>query len=157
VSPAGWPHPGRGEAAAGAPGLAKKRPDLHFRSEIGDAPHPAWAGELDQALVRGTYQFNEVAFLHRRSGTLVVADLLLGYGPEHPFLTRLVARATGLYGRWGWPRLGKLGRVHDLGALRASIDRLLAWDFDRIVISHGRIVETDGREVLRRAYEWLRP
>jgi hypothetical protein len=32
---------------------------------------------------------------------------------------------------------------------------MLAWDIDRIVLSHGDLIERDGREVLRRAYAWL--
>jgi hypothetical protein len=153
----GWAAAYPGALLHGAPGQARKRPDLRFHAELGDAPHPAWASELDQLLVRGTFQYGEVVFLHRRSRTLIVADLLLGYGPEHPLLTRLVARIMGIYERWGWPRVGSLGEVGDPGALRASIDRILAWDFEGIVLSHGRIVEQGGREVLRRAYEWLKP
>jgi hypothetical protein len=30
-----------------------------------------------------------------------------------------------------------------------------SWDFDRIIIGHGQIVENGGRETILRAYEWL--
>jgi hypothetical protein len=32
---------------------------------------------------------------------------------------------------------------------------MLAWDFDRIVLSHGPIIGDGGREILQRAYAWL--
>jgi hypothetical protein len=32
---------------------------------------------------------------------------------------------------------------------------MLAWDFDRIVVAHGDVIASGGREVLRRAYAWL--
>ena len=45
--------------------------------------------------------------------------------------------------------------IRDRRAAREQIDRMLAWDFDRIVLAHGDIIETGGREVLRKAYAWL--
>jgi len=35
------------------------------------------------------------------------------------------------------------------------VDLMLAWDIDRIVLAHWGIIETGGREVLRRAYAWV--
>lgn len=141
----------------GAPGLARKRRDLRFDGELCDTPPAAWAGQLDQCVLHGARRYREVAFLHRASRTLVLADALFGWGPEHPPLTRLLARLTGTYGRWARPHNRLLGKVEDPSALRAAIERILSWDFERIVISHGRIVERGGRAVLRDAYAWLRP
>jgi glyoxylase-like metal-dependent hydrolase (beta-lactamase superfamily II) len=45
--------------------------------------------------------------------------------------------------RFGWK---------DRSAARASLERILAWDFDRIVISHGDLVERDAKNVARRAW-----
>jgi len=141
----------------GAPGLAKKRPDLAFATVLDDVAPQAWAGQLAQMLLLGAPRYNEVAFLHQRSGTLVLADALFGWGSEHPPLTRLGARLLGAYGRWARPHNALFGTVAHPAALRESIERVLAWDFDRIVISHGRIVERRGREVLRDAYAFLLP
>ncbi len=142
-------------ALHGAPGLPLKRPDLAFATVLDDVAPRAWAGELGQILLLGAPRYNEVAFLHRRTGTLVLADALFGWGPEHPPLTRLSARLVGAYGRWARPHNELFGKIVHRGALRESIERVLAWDFDRIVISHGRIVERGGREVLRDAYAFL--
>ncbi len=142
-------------ALHGAPGLASKRPDLAFATALDDIAPPAWAGQLAQCLLLGAPRYNEVAFLHRPSGTLVLADALFGWGPEHPPLTRLTSRLVGAYGRWARPHNPIFGEIVQPAALRESIQKVLAWDFDRIVISHGRIVERGGREVLRRAYAFL--
>jgi hypothetical protein len=32
---------------------------------------------------------------------------------------------------------------------------VLAWDFDRVTVTHGEPLETGGKEALRRAYAWL--
>jgi len=139
----------------GPPGLRRKRPDLAFATVLDDVAPRAWAGQLDQLLLRGAPRYDEVAFLHRRSGTLLLADALFGWGPEDPPLTRLAARVLGAYGRWARPHNDLLGKIVDPAALRGSIERVLAWDFDRIVISHGRVVERGGRAVLRDAYAFL--
>src|SRR5512138_376535 len=138
-----------------APGLAKKRPDLAFATVLDDVAPRAWAGQLAQCLLLGAPRYNEIAFLHRASGTLVLADALFGWGREHPPLTRLSARLFGAYERWARPHNPLFGEIVKPAALRESIEKVLAWDFDRIVISHGRIVERGGREVLRGAYDFL--
>jgi hypothetical protein len=138
----------------GAPGLKKKRPDLRWASVLTDEVDQAWAAVCKQHVVVGLPQFHEVALLHQPSRTLLLADTLFGgYAEETPFPFSVVARALGLYEQWGFPRLGQLGKVHDAAALKNSIDLILSWDFDRIVISHGAIVESGGKDVLRRAYE----
>ena len=38
---------------------------------------------------------------------------------------------------------------------RSSLEEILEWDFDRIIISHGDIISTAGKEILRRHYSWL--
>jgi hypothetical protein len=138
----------------GPRGLAKKRPDLTFAGELGNEPPEPWRGQLDQRIIEGVPRFGEVALLHRRSRTLVLADQLFRFDRSHPFLTRMVARVLGWYGKWTWNERGA-ARMRDRAALRASIDQVLRWDFDRIVISHGTLCETGGREVLRAAYAWV--
>jgi hypothetical protein len=99
-----------------------------------------------------------VAFLHQPSRTLVLADHLFRFDGSAPLLTRLMARVMGAYERAAFMDVPLPGTwlVHDRAALRASIDHVLGWDFDRIVCAHASVVETDGREVLRAAYRWLK-
>jgi glyoxylase-like metal-dependent hydrolase (beta-lactamase superfamily II) len=152
---ADWARAYPGASLHAAPGLAKKRPDLRFATVLDDVAPRAWAGQLAQVLLLGAPRYNEIAFLHRASGTLLLADALFGWGPEDPPLTRLTARIFGAYGRWARPHNPIFGAIVQPAALRESIERVLAWDFDRIVICHGRIVERGGREVLREAYRFL--
>lgn len=41
-------------------------------------------------------------------------------------------------------------------AARASLERILSWDFDRIILAHGHLIETNGKRALREAYSFLR-
>ena len=47
-------------------------------------------------------------------------------------------------------------KIKDERAMRRSIDEVLAWDFNRIVLGHGRVVEKDGQQILKDAYDFLR-
>jgi hypothetical protein len=135
------------------PGLARKRPDLGFGRELGDEPEEEWRGELEQVFFAARSLENEVVFFHRASRTLLCVDLLFNLATHPSLLTRLAARLIGNR-EPGATRLERL-ITRDRAGAREQVDRMLAWDIDRIVLSHGDLIERDGREVLRRAYAWL--
>ncbi|MEY2878873.1 MAG: hypothetical protein RLZZ15_1253 [Verrucomicrobiota bacterium] len=138
----------------GAKGFSRFRPDLKFTDALGDTPDSAWSGVLDQRVLRGMPRLNEVAFLHRASRTLIVADLVFNLGPEMPFLSRVLLRVNGCYCKFGPSRLLKT-TIKDRAALRTSLDHVLAWDFDRVIVSHGKNLKAGGKEALRAAFAFL--
>ena len=138
-----------------APGLADQRMDIHFRhSPLGDEAHPDWASVMNQHLVRGMPRVNEVVFLHRPSRTLILADLAFNLGPEGPLWFKLLMRLNGAWGRFAPSKFCK-STMKDRAAVRSSIDHLLTWDFDRIIVGHGRNVEVNGKAVLKDAFRFL--
>jgi hypothetical protein len=46
-------------------------------------------------------------------------------------------------------------RWRDKKAARRSLVQILEWDFERIILSHGDLIEEDAREVAHHA--WRRP
>ncbi len=143
---------GRFSSAAklAAPGLADKRKDLAFDGVLGD---DGVLGLLSLH-VRGAPAIEEVALLHAPSRTLLLVDLLFHF-PEAPgFFTRTYLRANGALGRPAHTAVIKLA-VRDKAAARASVEQLLAWDFDRVLLAHDTLVETGGKEALRHAFRWL--
>lgn len=138
-----------------APGLPEKDVRLRYDAILDDEPSPHWRGEFDQVLVRGNPLRNEVVFFHRPTRTLIVADLLECFHDDAPLPIRLFAKMSGLYERVGPPPDLRLAHR---GALRDSIERIAAWDFVRIVLAHGEIVEQDARVVFEDAMApWLAP
>jgi hypothetical protein len=135
-----------------SPGLPARRPDLRFDVVLGDEARPGWTGELEQCALRGRFFLDEVVFLHRASGTLLVADLLEEGSSEWPFWSRVAARLGGIYERHGPPRDMRWSFLRDRAALRRAVERILGWDFDRLVCAHGRLVESGARAVFERAY-----
>lgn len=134
------------------PGLEWKRPDLAFTCVLADEPHPAWARDLGQVYFSARRE-NEVVFFHPPSRTMICCDALLNLSTHDAFTTRVVARVMGNTA----PGLGWLEpfMIRDRALARRQVDRILAWDIERIVLSHGPPVERDGRAAVRRAYAWL--
>lgn len=142
----------------GAPGLERKRPDLRFDGMLGGSPEPEWSDELDQRRFEGHRVagrvLNEVEFLHRKTRTLISGDLCFNIGPEWPLKTRLLAWGPRMRRRLGPTVAFRLG-IRDREAARRSVERILEWDFDRILPGHGEIVETGGKDAFRRDFAWL--
>lgn len=137
----------------GAPGLAAKRRDLRFDEVLGSEPPPEWAADLDQILIEGS-MLGEVVFLHRRSRTLISSDLVARVAAAANFPARVYARVFGFSKQHGVPHLLKLG-YRDRAAAKRSLEKILDWDFDRLLLAHGPLVESGGKEVVRRAFGWL--
>lgn len=137
---------------AACPGLEWKRTDLSFTCVLGDQPHELWARELSQVYFSARRE-NEVVFFHARTRTMICADALLNLSVHDGASTRFVARLMGNSA----PGIGHLERfmIRDRGLARRQVDRILDWDIERIGLAHGGLVERDGREVMRHAYEWL--
>ena len=41
--------------------------------------------------------------------------------------------------------------------LERDVERVLDLDFDRIIVSHGEVLESGGRDALAKGYAWLLP
>jgi hypothetical protein len=136
------------------PGLERKRPDLVYEAVLDDDPPPEWRDEVGQAFFRGRPYENEVVFFHRASRTLVICDLAFNFGPSTPPPTRILMKLLRSYGRLG-PSTLDPWLIKDRGAARESLERILAWDFDRIIVAHGDVLDAGGHDILRSGYAWL--
>ena len=138
------------------PGLDRRRKDLAFDAVLGSAPDPRWSDDLDQAVFLGGF-IPEVLFLHRASRTIIVADLVQKVEPSNPTLSAASRLAWRLYGVYGTLATDRMRRVttRNRRTARRSLEQILAWDFDRIILGHGEMIETGGRAVFRRAMDWL--
>jgi Domain of unknown function (DUF4336) len=137
-----------------APGLEAKRPDLAVAGVLGDEPEPLWKGVLEQALIQGYPLSNEVVFFHPASRTLIASDLAFHMTADRPARTRLVFRLSGGYGRLA-PTFVERLFVRDRAGYRASLERVLEWPFERVIVAHGAVLESDGRRELARGFGWL--
>lgn len=137
-----------------APGLDRRRTDLVFDGLLGSAPDPRWADSIDQAPFLGHWWLTEIEFFHRPSKTLILGDICYNLGPETPLKTRLVMRLLGMYGDITVPRDLRYTMKNE-AAGRQSIERILEWDFERVIVGHGQVAERDAKRRVREAFDWL--
>ena len=140
------------------PGVERKQPDLEFDWFLSDQAPNAWAEELDQVLVRGNRLIWEVVFLDRPSKTLIITDLLENIGEKSGAVGwQLKLWWKAVFHMWDNPKPAPEYQMgwKDRRAAKQSLERILEWDFDRIVLAHGENIETDAKAVLRKA--WARP
>jgi hypothetical protein len=105
-------------------------------------------------LWRGAPMMNEAVFFHRPSRTLVVTDAVHNIGPDAEPFTRFMFKVLGGYGGMKTSLIDRFVN-RDRAAARSTVDSLLKWDFQRVIMAHGHIVEQDGARAFREAYSWL--
>ncbi len=137
-----------------APGLERKRPDLRIAGVLSEVPDELWRGALEQVVIQGLPLTNEVAFFHPASRTLIATDLAFNIGPDHPTLTRWAFRFAGAYRRLAPTTLERI-LVRDRARFRASLERILEWPFERVIVAHGTVLETGGRRELTQGFSWV--
>lgn len=133
-----------------------KRGDLQFTGILGERAPEGWADDIDQLAFKGNPLIEEVVFFHKQSRTLIVDDLI----QVHPILIgsplrNVLIRMGGVaYPHGGVPLDIRLTFTHR-NLARHSLQKLLFWDFDRLIIAHGPCIEKNARVFVERAFHWL--
>ena len=136
--------------------LTLKKGQLPLTGILGDAPPQGWADDLDQLAFKGNPLIEEVLFLHKESGTVILDDLIQNHpmAKGRPLRNALFKLAGVAYPHGGVPFDIRLSFIHRSSA-RRSLDKLLSWDFDKLVIAHGVCIETCAKPFVERAFRWL--
>lgn len=134
-----------------------KKGHLPLAGILGDAPNPGWADDFDQLAFKGSPLIEEVIFLHKESRTVILDDLI----QVHPTVKgKPLRNALFKLGGVASPQ-GGVGRdirlsFTDRNLARRSLEKLLSWDFDKLIIAHGPCVEKDAKPFVEQAFRWLR-
>jgi hypothetical protein len=141
-------------ALLAAPGLPEKRRDLRFAHVLTDDLELPFGGAIAHHVFGGAPMLNEVVLLHRPTRTLVLTDLAFNLPPGARNEARLFHRLVGATGRFGPHRVVRLG-MRDRAAAARSLETILGWDFERVIVSHGEVLETGGKAALRAGFAFL--
>jgi Domain of unknown function (DUF4336) len=141
--------------------LAEKRPELAIDVPIVDRENRIF-DEIDYILfdgfqtlfLNGYTPLNEYVFCHRLSRTLILTDTAFYFDDRFVPLTQLIAKLMGGYKLLRPSPLEKIA-TKDKQAVKNAVDRVLEWDFDRVIVAHGSIVETSGKEQFKAGYDWF--
>ncbi len=92
--------------------------------------------------------YGEMVFFHRSSRTLIVSDIVFNYTAEQAASDPGVVAGFGPDGRIK-------AAITDPNAARASIESILRWPFERVILAHGDIVESGGYARFREGFAFL--
>jgi hypothetical protein len=142
----------------GSSALKRKCPDLLIDNLLISAGPSPWDGILICGLAGlktmgplGPSPLNEFAFCHVPSKTIVLTDSAFNFDCSFPWLTRFTTRVAGGYNRLEPTILERLASS-DKDSLRKSLQEVLSWNFDRVIVAHGAVVELGGKAMLTSAY-----
>lgn len=100
---------------------------------------------------------NEVAFLHKPTRTLILVDLLENIGDNYTHEAGLLLKFwwKAVFHMWNAP---KPAHEYQLGwgnkeIVRKGLGKILSWEFERIIIAHGNLIEMDAKAVAAKAWQ----
>ena len=143
------------EGRAAFPNIPYLAPEGFAKSAQVDSrpllPAPAaWSNEVRVLLIGGMPDAKEHVFLHIPSRTLIVADLVFNFGPSSGWTSFFRRTLMGVKAHPDAARLYPM-LIKDRAPYNRSLQELMTWDFDRIIVGHNKILETGGKEGLGRA------
>jgi Domain of unknown function (DUF4336) len=139
-----------------APGLREKCKDIVFDAELGSGPIADWSDDIEHVLVQGNVITTEAVFFHRKSSTVIFTDLIQQF-PANWFSgwrTWIAKWDLMLGAQPSVPRKFRAAFT-DRRTARASLERILAWPAEKVLMAHGTPITADGSAFIRRAFRWL--
>jgi hypothetical protein len=116
------------------------------------SPPSEWSSEIKVMAIEGNPSFGEHVFFHRPSRTLIAADLIFNYRKAPSLWTKLLLYpAMGLHHAPGMSKRFR-SAITDKNAFRNSLERMFEWDFERIIVGHGQVIESNGKKIAREMF-----
>ena len=146
-----------------SPGVEKRAKQQQiptdFDKELTDQAPAAWTEQISQLIFRGSSALEEVVFFHKPSKTLILTDLIENFETDQiasPLRRRVykLARIAAPDGQTPLDyRLTFLGRRKEA---RLCLQKILAWQPEKIIIAHGRCFLEKGMAELKRGLRWVK-
>ncbi len=132
-------------------GLAEKIGPIPGAEVMTDELLVGLGDEIDCAIFKG-HRLRETVLFHRPTQTLITADLLYNFQPENTKAEKLFFRSIGCYGSPSVPFYHRFA-IEDKAAVKTLIAQVQDWGVRRVIMSHGRIIETeDGSAIFANAW-----
>ena len=135
-----------------APGLRARATGLPAGDEIAEGVETPVSGALAHTVLGPMRGVSEVAFLHRASRTLILTDACFHILAAVRARDRLAYRVLGAWRRFGPSRTARTILLRDRAQVAGFVERMCRWDFERIAVAHGEVLEPAGREALCAAF-----
>jgi hypothetical protein len=137
--------------------LTLQHGELPITGILTDTPSPDWADDFEQLEFKGNPLLSEVLFYHKKSHTVIIGDLIASNKKiKGKLLSNFIFRLGGvLYPKGGVSRDIRMS-FNDRDLARQSLETLLSWDFDKLIIAHGDCIETDAKSFVEEKFRWLK-
>lgn len=142
-------------------GLKERKPHLSIDNTIGedklpfsDEVKPIFLEGFRTLVPTGFESLNEWVFLHVATRTLIITDAAFNFDKTFSLPVQILAKTNGIYNKLGPSVLEKVA-IKEKAALKRSIQQILNWDFDRVVMAHGSVIEKGGKRAFERAYQFI--
>lgn len=143
-----------------SPGVLKRaksqRIEVSFDRELDEADIPdAWKDDLRQVVIPGKLM-DEFVFFHEASRTLIVTDVMQNFELDR---MRQPYRALAWLGRAYAPNAQipvdlRMTYLFHRKPIREAVREMLAWQPERIILSHGKCIERDAPKTLEFAFRF---
>lgn len=146
-----------GAAVLATPGVQERAKRQIVVDRVLTGQVSPWPKEIDMLVVSGDV-ITEAVFFHRASRTLILTDLIENFEPKriHNWFYRVLMRFSGVVDPDGKAPIDmQLTFFRHQQSLRAAVRRMINWQPERVIISHGRWYESNGVRELKRAFRWV--
>ncbi len=138
-----------------------KRKDLVFEAALDQSVPEEWRQDMDLVRFYGSSFMDEVVFFHRFSRTVIFADLSENFSDDFlrahwPWWARFIARIWKIREPWGYAPLEWRLSWWRRAPARQALERVLAWQPERVVMAHGEWQRSNGVAYVERVFAWLR-
>jgi hypothetical protein len=128
---------------------------LSLTNALGEKAPESWAKDLEQLPFKGNSLLSEVLFLHKASHTVILGDLIQSHSLGKNTLTNALLRLEGAVSTQGVVGLDIRLTFTNKKLARQSLEKLLSWDFDKLIIAHGPCINKGARILVEKAFSWL--
>lgn len=142
-----------------APGLEIKKPDLAIdkiiksdENTLSDGLQYVFFEGFRTIGLTGFDSLNECVFFHSASRTLILTDTAFHFDDSFPALTQFATKIIGGYKSLSPSLLERIATT-EKEKVRQSVEKILCWDFERVIVAHGSIIEQNGKEKFKQGYE----
>lgn len=136
------------------PGLERKIRALKTFSIIEERGGYPWSDEMDHLSTQGSWIVNEVVFFHRTTRTLLVVDLIENFTGRSEFTPMVKFWLKHIFRMWDNPKPAPEYRLgwRNRKKARVVFENILRWDFQKIILAHGDLIDREGGEAARKAW-----
>ena len=115
-----------------------------------------WQNELEIVYLDGMPALKEYVLYHPKSKTLIVTDCIFNLHNRPGITSNILLKLNGAHNRTGPSRLFKAA-IKDKELFAQSLQKILQWDFETIILSHGDIIEANGKNIFLKAFKQYLP